>query len=172
MKEFRGIVIGIALFIVLPVLLLVFSSKSESKYRTTPVFAKELETCTFEDEKTEEIAKALQAEDFVFFLYLTTPQRPVYSPYFIGKMKASAEILKNVFPESRTVAKGREIRIASALKQLGGGKEPLMKGMTTSGKITVYYSGDFLIISFPMEVTPAYLNKDNMENMMKKFLNK
>lgn len=173
MKEIAGIVIGIILMIVVPILVIGYIGSDEQKGRTIPVQSFAWEYAVFDDDMVRNTLKDLDIREMEGLLFRQDSQTPLYFPVYIGKSKKGKEAIKLYFKNAKEMPGERYEREISALKLMGA-KEPvqLFLGKTGKGDEKIYFSGSFVVVTFPPQATDVFLDEPQMIHFLHRYFQK
>ena len=167
-KEALGICIGI-LFFAAAIYGLILGSKDDQKGRTEPVAQFSWQKATFANEDLNKIVEDMQLKYIHGFLFRKDSLTPVYYPVYIGKSAKDADAVKAYFPDAKPGFSGYLIREESALKLLGVEKSEIFSGKKINSDIEVFFTGNYIIITFAPQATNIVLDELQMDHFLHRY---
>lgn len=171
-KEGFGILTGIILAVVIPVLSLGILSKDNQKGRNEPVMQLAWEQAEFRDQTVETTLKDLDIKKIQGFLFRENSQTPVYYAVYVGKSQKGKDAVKAYFKDSKQYPAGYYKREEATMKILGDANPAIFSGKKVKNEIEICYSGDYVIISYASQATNTILDELQMEHFLHRYFQK
>ena len=171
-KERIGIILGIILAVIVPVISLGILSKDDQKGRTEPVLQYEWEQAVFDHQTIQKTLDDLGIKEIKGFLFQKDSRTPLYFAVYIGKSPKGKDAVKNYFKNITKFPTGFKIREESALKILGEQNPDIYSGKDVDHKAEINFSGDYIVVSYAPQSTNIVLDDPQKTHFIHRYFRK